>query len=307
MEKDANFLYLGAYEKMLKHVSKSLEICNQINSANILGLANAIKPYQAFVNANSNFLGLAESLQKSISIYEKANMSYLSSGLMADSMISFFQVLVQALERYSKIAVPKSIKAMASALETVSRTIIPEQFVKLQQIDYSSIFANIIPNASTFSDVLETAYAIVEDELEEDIDDIDSFTEEEIQEALQEQVEAPAKFQERVANWTEKKIVQYFIIWQIFNFIWNNFAQPYFQEKVGMPVTAYVVSNVKELPQKGAKIIGQIHENIEAIIIENTNYYYKVTFTDENGKTKEGYVAKRNLKLIEEETEAVSE
>ena len=70
-----------------------------------------------------------------------------------------------------------------------------------------------------------------------------------------------------------------------------------------MSVTAYVVSNVKELAEKGAKIIGQIHENIEAIIIENTNYYYKVTFTDENGETKEGYVAKRNLKTIEQETE----
>ena len=70
-----------------------------------------------------------------------------------------------------------------------------------------------------------------------------------------------------------------------------------------MPVTAYVVSNVKEFPEKGAKIIGQIHENIEAIIIENTNYYYKVTFTNENGETKEGYVAKRNLKIIEEKTE----
>ena len=70
-----------------------------------------------------------------------------------------------------------------------------------------------------------------------------------------------------------------------------------------MPVTAYVVSNVKELPEKGAKIIGQIHENIEAIIIENTNYYYKVTYTNEKGETKEGYVAKRNLKIVEEKTE----
>lgn len=41
----------------------------------------------------------------------------------------------------------------------------------------------------------------------------------------------------------------------------------------------------------------------ERVILEDTNYYYKVSFTDENGETKEGYVAKRNLKLIGEETE----
>ena len=131
----------------------------------------------------------------------------------------------------------------------------------------------------------------------------DSFTEAEVQEALTEQVANPKGFQARFAGWTEKKKVQFFIIWQLICFIYGNFFQPYFQEKVGIPVTAYVVSNVKELPEKGAKIIGQINENIEAIVIENTNYYYKVTFTDEHGETKEGYVAKRNLKIIEEKTE----
>ena len=43
-----------------------------------------------------------------------------------------------------------------------------------------------------------------------------------------------------------------------------------------MPVMAYIESNVKDLPQKGAAIICQIKEGVEAIIIENTNYYYKV-------------------------------
>ena len=60
----------------------------------------------------------------------------------------------------------------------------------------------------------------------------------------------------------------------------------------------------KELKQaENAKIVGQIQENIEAIIVENTNYYYKITFTDENGETKEGYVAKRNLKIVENKKE----
>ena len=80
-------------------------------------------------------------------------------------------------------------------------------------------------------------------------------------------------------------------------YLWK-FLSAVFSGKSCIPVTAYVVSNVKELPEKGAKIIGQINENIEAIVIENTNYYYKVTFTDEHGETKEGYVAKRNLKLL---------
>lgn len=165
------------------------------------------------------------------------------------------------------------------------------------------MFADIVPKATSLSDIVGTAYSLVQDELEEERNENDSFTEAEVQEALTEQVANPKGFQARFAGWTEKKKVQFFIIWQLICFIYGNFFQPYFQEKVGIPVTAYVVSNVKELPKKGAKIIGQINENIEAIVIENTNYYYKVTFTDEHGETKEGYVAKRNLKIIEEKTE----
>ena len=48
--------------------------------------------------------------------------------------------------------------------------------------------------------------------------------------------------------------------------------QPYLQENLGRPVMTYVVSNVKELPQKGAKIVAQLRQNIEATIVENTNY-----------------------------------
>ncbi|MGN0244137.1 MAG: hypothetical protein ACI4CT_08770 [Lachnospiraceae bacterium] len=190
-------------------------------------------------------------------------------------------------------------------MEAASR-VITKQFIKLRSIDYSAMVASDISNVATLSDVLEIAHVMVEDELKEGIQDADSFTEE-IQEALQEQVEAPLKFQERVAKWSENKKAQYRIAFQFLLFLWCNFVQPYFQDNIGKPVTAYVVSNVKELPEKGAKIIGQLHDNIEAIIIENTNYYYKVTFTDDEGETKEGYVAKRNFKIVEEETEKQNE
>ena len=40
---------------------------------------------------------------------------------------------------------------------------------------------------------------------------------------------------------------------------------------------------------------------MKTIITENQNYYYKVSFIDKNGIEREGYVAKRNLKIIEQE------
>lgn len=131
---------------------------------------------------------------------------------------------------------------------------------------------------------------------------------EEIYEAIEEQVSNPAGFQERVANWTEKKIKQFFILYMFICFIWQNFIQPYFQENIGKPVMAWTVAHVKELPEAAGNLITDLKEDIEAIIIENCPYYYKVSFVDENGNEKEGYVSKRSVRVIEtvdepEETE----
>lgn len=288
-------------EKSLKSLTESLEAYKKLSRFLTSSMNEIMKAYSAY--SKNGIDGIVESLRKTMDSYAKINMSYLTSGMYSDSMRNTIESFEQSFKAYEQINISKSAKAIAESMKAISKSFASEQLRQLQQIDFSAMFADIVPKATSLSDIVGTAYFLVQDELEEESDENDSFTEEEVQEVLAEQATNPKGFQARFAGWTEKKKVQFFIIWQLICFIYVNFFQPYFQEKVGMPVTAYVVSNVKELPEKGAKIIGQINENIEAIIIENTNYYYRVTFTDENGETKEGYVAKRNLKIIEEKTE----
>lgn len=164
--------------------------------------------------------------------------------------------------------------------------------------------ANLSKNLSSL------ATAIYEESGEEEISELetDFASNEELQEAIIEQNENPVGFQERVANWAESKKKKYFIAIFILMFVWNNFVQPYFQEYIGVPVMAWTVAHVRELPEKASKFVADIKEDIEATIIENIPYYYKVTFVDENGEIKEGYVSKRSVKLVEpvietEETE----
>ena len=59
--------------------------------------------------------------------------------------------------------------------------------------------------------------------------------------------------------------------------------------------------NMAEEYRRSLDSIQNIAKSLMSVtIIENTNYYYKVTFTDEDGVQREGYVAKRNLKIIKE-------
>lgn len=288
-------------EKSLKSLAESLESYKKISGSLTSSMNEMVKTYSAYSQIGID--GIVESLRKTMDSYAKMSMSCLTSGMFSDSMRNTIESFAQSFKAYEQINISESAKAIAESMNAIPQSFESEQLRQLQQIDFSTMFADIVPKATSLSDVVGTAYSLVQDELEEESDENESFTEAEIQEALIEQATNPKGFQARFAGWTEKKKVQFFIIWQLICFIYGNFFQPYFQEKIGMPATAYVVSNVKEFPEKGAKIVGQIHENIEAIIIENTQYYYKVTFTNENGETKEGYVAKRNLKIIEEKTE----
>lgn len=288
-------------DNSLRSLSASLEQYKKILSSLTTSMSEMIKVYSAYSKINID--GILEPLRNTLNSYTRLNMSCLTNGLYSDSFKKSMEALAQTLKVCENLNVSESAKIMVKSMNAISRSFALEPMKQLHQIDFSAMFADVVPKASSLSEVVSTTYSLVQEELESKKEEKVLFTEDEIHEALSEQVTDPKGFQARVARWTESKKIQFFIIWNLILFIYGNFVQPYFQEYVGIPVMTYVVSNVKELPEKGAKIIGQLQENIEAVITEDVNYYYKVTFTDENGEIQEGYVAKRNLKIIKEECE----
>lgn len=284
-----------------KSMTKMLESSKGLSNSLAVAVNEIMKSNAKY--SQDRMVEFTEAMRKTMAPYVKINTAYLTNSTFSNLMKNTMESLVESFKVYEKIDISKSARVMAESMNEISKSIATEQLRQLQQIDFSTMFADIISESTSFSEILGDAYDVVRDEDEENIGKSELFTEEEVREALSEQMTNPKGFQARVSEWTEKKKVQFFIAWQLIYFVYANFFQPYFVEKIGMPVTTYVVSNVKELPEKGAKIVGQIQENIEAIIVENTNYYYKITFTDENGETKEGYVAKRNLKIVENKKE----
>lgn len=251
-------------------------------------------------------LGLAEYCQKSISSSIQASRQ-ISSINMAEISTEKFEKIAKSLMSVRPVDTTCTIQSLQESMKLFTEGIIAEQISQLRSIDYAKIFSATLESNGSFSDAVNAAYDSIQEEkiVTEGSDlEIDFVNEQEIQDAINDQINNPIGFQARIANWAAEKYKKYYIAINFLLLIWGIFLQPYLQENVGLPVMTYVVSNVKELPQKGAKIVAQLKKNAEATIIENTNYYYKITFTDENGIQREGYVAKRNLKLIEEsETE----
>ena len=206
---------------------------------------------------------VSESYKQSMESFKEIGRQFSAINMAEEYRRSLdsIQNIAKSLMSVTTIDTARSIQNLQESMKLFTDSVIAEQISQLESIDYSKIFS---------------------------------------QDTINDQMNNPVGFQERVANWAAEKYKKYFIVINFWLLIWGIFIQPYLQENLGLPAMTYVESNVKELPEKGAKIVAQLKENIEATIIENTNYYYKVTFTDEDGVQREGYVAKRNLKIIKE-------
>lgn len=231
--------------------------------------------------ALSQSMGTIATIQQSI-----LNDSLLESLNSIRSVIASYSLMAEELSENIK----KTLEGTRPTIEMINAS------MSLFKDNYADIMKVYYMLGYNVSSLAETAYEETEND---DIND-DFSSNEEIIDILQEQVDNPKGFQERFAEWSEKKKKKYYIIIGIIAFIWLHIFAPYFEDNIGKPAAAYVVSKVKELPEATGKVIEEIKKGFQVIITEDVPYYYKVTFLDENGEIREGYVAKKNIKLIEE-------
>lgn len=216
--------------------------------------------------------------------------------VMHESLVNFTKSVQTSMNfDYSKIVnISETMQAFIKSAQPNIKPINTNIFVFMQ--NYADMISGLNNIGYNLSGLVQQACDEIDDE--EFIED-DFSSNEEIVEVLQEQIDNPKSFQERVADWSEAKKKKYYILIGIIIFIWTNFFQPYFQDTIGKPVAAYTISKVKELPKAAGKVIDELKKDFQAIITEDVPYYYKVTYIDEKGNTREGYVAKKNLKIIE--------
>ena len=204
---DSSF-YTSA-NKSLRSMAKSLESYQKDFDLLMSNRNELLKMYSSY--SQIQISEMAESLRKTMDLYAKINASYLTNDLFSDSMRNTIESLAQSFKAYEQMNIAESAKAIAESINAMSKSLRLEQLKQLQQIDFSCMFADIVPKSTSLSDIVETAYSRVQNELEEDCDGDDSFTEAEIQEVLTEQATDSKGFQAKFANWTEKKKIQFFV------------------------------------------------------------------------------------------------
>lgn len=258
-------------------------------------------------------LGLSDDTLQSMESFQEIGRRFSSISMVDEysKSLDSIQSLAKTLMSFDSIDRSSSLQILEESMKCFGEELIPEQVMQLRSIDYGKILSETMEANGSLKDAVDAAYASLPEENSSETEELETefANEQEIHDAVQEQINNPVGFQETVANWAEGKKKKYYII---YGFLWlfaQIFIMPYLQEQGLILTTRFVNSvNVKELPQKGAEVICQLKADIQAMVIEDTSYYYKVSFIDEDGVQREGYVAKRNLKRIEEpETEESEE
>ena len=265
------------------------------------------KTMSVALKATYTSLGISDLYKQSINSFNQMGRLFSSENLMAEykKNLQGIQNVAKSLMSVSTIDTSSLLRNFQESMKCFTDEIMSEQINQLKKVDYDKVISETMEANGTLKAAVDTAYNFIRDKEDTSKNgdlETDFANEQEIQEAINDQINNPIGFQEKILNWAEEKRKKYCIAVFICVCIINIFIMPYLQNW-GLTVTTKFVSNVKELPKKGAEVIYQLKENVKATIIENTNYYYKVIFTDENGVEREGYVAKRNLKIIDEPKE----
>ncbi len=249
---------------------------------------------------NSTYIESITKTGKMLSNYAKAMLDASPDiNQINETLQRSFGSIAKIMSSYNYTLAFEGMAQMAKELnETLSKMHI-EQLKVLSQIDFKQLYSHVNYYNKSFDDLIDLVYETTVTETK-----VSPLTKEDLKATLNTAKENKSRWKDiniQLSNHINKFKKENYIFYIIIAFFIQCFFIPWFADEVGKPVMSKIVCSVKELPEKGAEIICHLEQNIEAIITENQNYYYKVSFIDENGIEREGYVAKRNLKIIDQE------
>jgi|GEM_PF-6558260 len=250
---------------------------DQIKQMRFVETNNALQNQMKAIKSVNLSSGLQEQMKAMSSLM-------ISSGLQEQMKAMSSLKLSSGLQEQMKAM--SSLK-LSSGLQEQMKAMTKDLFIGIKNID------------GIFNYVNEISEQVKNEETKSLSKEKVLFTSEEFDECITEYFENPKNFQQRLKGWVKEKKEQFYFTFFILSFIYQIFIVPYLQQ-YGVKVTTYVVCNVKELPSKAGNVICKLEKDFEAVIIENSDYYYKVSFIDEKGEAREGWVAKRNLKALDD-------
>ena len=189
----------------------------------------------------------------------------------------------------------KMLKDIQLVIDEMADAMDFRQLEILKSIDFSRIYRDSF-YSKKYAKASQMAYEYVEEEVKGE----EKITQEELLEIFNEQMEGKIGWQEKLYNKSEEFKRKYFVFYKIFisclcfliGEIMSFFAQ------LGI---AYAFGNITSEPEKDQPVIYYFDQRTEVNIIGETDNYYFITYTDNEGNEVIGYSDKGDMELVPEE------
>lgn len=196
------------------------------------------------------------------------------------------------LEQYNY---EEMLKGFRFTVAEMAEKIGMEQLEAFQNIDFGRLFRD-----SFYQEKYNEASKIAFDYTEDEIESEDDISQEELLEVFNEQMEDKIGWQEKLYNKSEEFKRKYFVFYKVFiGCLWFILSQIaiYFAQ-LGI---AYAFGNLTSEPEKDSSVIYYFDQRTEVNIIGETDNYYFITYTDDDGNEVTGYSEKEDIEIVPED------
>lgn len=240
-------------------------------------------------------------LEKTIAASFNIQTTMQSFEALSRMMKDSFAKLSPVFEQYNYDDLLKDIRfTVAEMADKIGM----EQLEAFQNIDFGRLFRDSFYQEK-YNEASKMAFEYTENEVESE----ENITQEELLEIFNEQMEDQIGWQEKLYNKSEEFKRKYFVFYKIFIgclcFIFGQIAIYFAQLGI-----AYAFGNLTSEPEKDSPVIYYFNQRTEVNIIGETDNYYFITYTDDDGNEVIGYSGKEDIEIVpedEDELEAESE
>ncbi len=187
-----------------------------------------------------------------------------------------------------------TLKGLRIQLDEISDTIGLKNMEMLQNIDFSRLFQDSFYRGK-YDEASKWAFEYVEDE----IDSEDDITQEELLEIFNEQIEDKVGWYEKFSNKSEKFKKIYDAFCKFMEWFLNVLITAVVSYFLTLGI-AYVHGKIVSEPKEDAPDIYYFDKRTEINIIGETDNYYFITYTDDDGNEITGYSEKENIEIVPE-------
>lgn len=209
-----------------------------------------------------------------------------------------FKKLSSVFEKYDY---EDMLKGIRFSIAEMSEKIGIKQLETLQNIDFGKLFKDSFYQ-ERYNEASNMAFEYVEEEIKGE----ENITQEELLEIFNEQIEGKDGWQKKLQSKSGEFKEKYAIFYKFITWFLNVLVTAVVTYFLNLGL-AYAFGNITSKPEKDSPVIYYFDQRTEVNIIGETDNYYFITYTDDDGNEVTGYSEKEDIEIVPEDNDKIEE